>query len=227
MKRKYLAGSISVILLMLMCTSMVIINPIKAGPTVLIANFTWSPNPGYYGEPVDFHGNPSGGWPPISYYWTFPGGIHFTTQDCSFTFYPTTSPTNYQVTLTVTDSHGAQDSVTFQIPIHISYDVYCLALSSDKLTYHWNEKPILYPVVGNYGDHICPECTVTLHIGSSTGTYTFNNIGPHDSKQGTKTMDNPGAGTYIPWFTITSNQYDTNHNNDGISYAFPIHIWNW
>jgi len=152
----------------------------------LVSAFTWTPEPGCVGQPVQFTDQSTGiitAWA-----WTFAGGTPPTSnqQNPAVVF---TSPGPHQVTLLITGTSGntnahAETITTDPLPIsNYTYTVddltmYFTNTSQNATSYYWDfgdgfdsfeQDPVhTYSVAGTY----LVTLTATSHCGSVTRTYT-------------------------------------------------------
>jgi len=170
-------------------------SPISQAYSTLRVGWTQDPKPGWYGETVAFYGYASGGTPPYYWDWNF-GGTHFYTQNTSYTWYPTSSPTNYSVTLSVHDSTTPSPKPgqnTSSVEIKIAYDLTGQAGASPVLASKGSNITITITAHNNLGYHICPAgYTIRVEIYRLSGQFmkALNNItGPSDLSPGEDSVE--------------------------------------
>jgi hypothetical protein len=142
-------------------------NPIPPLHNPLRPDFTWTPDPGYYKDTIQFTGSCTGGQPPYNYTWTVPDQEIQWGEEVEFTFEPTSSPTDYPVRLTVRDSTEPNPywkNKTQDVEIRILYDIYIQEVDTD-IIWFIPDDVIASFTIKNKGDlGICPRFDVEFRI---------------------------------------------------------------
>jgi PKD repeat protein len=195
----------------------------------LRVNFTYNPNPGYYGETVTFYGSCTGGTTPYSWDWLFPGNIHYYTRNCTHTFNPTSSPSYYTVRLTVTDSSSPpggpftnykEKSVQIKIEFNLRPTV---DLDSPLRIYpRYGTVGVICTVFNEY-QHICPEWSAYIKITNladeeqyrSEPPQTGRDLGAYEeTEKWTDYWYNAESGWHKAWVIVEDSPYDQNNDNN-------------
>ncbi len=128
------------------------------GQTSWTCHFTYSPNPGYYGEDITFTGT-AGCSDPVNWTWTFwtgPTHEHRYGNPVTYQWSPNwQSPKSYQVSLSVTNSTGVSGGCFGFAQVIISYDLTGDCDAWPPLVSKGN--PVTISIEAhNSGSHICP-----------------------------------------------------------------------
>lgn len=159
--------------------SSTVAKPPSGWPTYnpLRLNFTWSPQPSYYGEEVTFVGTVTNGTPPYNFTWKWDdmtlntydnNNMQGITTKTHF-FYLGDDPRDYNVNLSVKDSSNPTQFSTYRIKIvsiDVLYDIWISYINTEYTLYSHSDPYIKVnlDVTNSVNFYMCPKYKVELEI---------------------------------------------------------------
>jgi len=166
-----------------------------------VAYFTYTPDRPTVGETVTFNATlstPDGGTI-ISYVWNFSDGTPVVSETDPITTHTYTVAGTYNVTLTVTDDDGLNDTYTAPLTIHYLHDVAVIDVAPSLPEVYVGETVTIMVVTENQGT-VTETFNITVYYdGSIIGTQNVIGLAPSGSKTLTFSWDTSGVpiGEYV------------------------------